>query len=431
MDDSDDEYVGTVSPSNESGASLDIANRTRHKTGDPKLRINESLKGASGGYAWEDEIQRSWDIVQEDKAGSLETIVNGLTELRKKRFLKNVTPFQRGIIRTLVLVIDFSSVMLEKDLRPNRSTLTVNYAIDFVTEYFDQNPISQLGVVIMRNGLAQLVSDVSGNPHDHIELLKNLRKVEPQGDPTLQNALEMARGLLLHVPSHATREVLVIFGALLTSDPGDIHKTINSLVKEKIRCKVIGLTAQVAICKELCKRTNFGDDTSYGVILNEVHYKDLLMDAVTPVLITKSTSSSGFSLVKMGFLSRISEESPTFCSCHSKLIYGGFICPQCHSKVCSLPMVCPCCNLMLILSTHLARSYHHLFPLKLFPELTKEFKSKNCFSCQHEFPPIDPHVKDFPTSRYRCPECKNDFCIDCDVFVHETLHNCPGCLHQT
>ena len=34
------------------------------------------------------------------------------------------------------------------------------------------------------------------------------------------------------------------------------------------------------------------------------------------------------------------------------------------------------------------------------------------------------------SSRYRCGKCQNDFCIDCDVFVHESLHNCPGCENK-
>ena len=27
----------------------------------------------------------------------------------------------------------------------------------------------------------------------------------------------------------------------------------------------------------------------------------------------------------------------------------------------------------------------------------------------------------------QCSECKHLFCFDCDVYVHESLHNCPGC----
>ena len=32
-----------------------------------------------------------------------------------------------------------------------------------------------------------------------------------------------------------------------------------------------------------------------------------------------------------------------------------------------------------------------------------------------------------PLGRYRCTDCLNDFCVECDVFVHDVLHCCPGC----
>ena len=31
------------------------------------------------------------------------------------------------------------------------------------------------------------------------------------------------------------------------------------------------------------------------------------------------------------------------------------------------------------------------------------------------------------SQRYACPDCDTHFCIDCDIFTHELLHNCPGC----
>lgn len=32
--------------------------------------------------------------------------------------------------------------------------------------------------------------------------------------------------------------------------------------------------------------------------------------------------------------------------------------------------------------------------------------------------------------RYECRYCESHFCIDCDLFCHEVLHNCPGCLSR-
>ena len=31
------------------------------------------------------------------------------------------------------------------------------------------------------------------------------------------------------------------------------------------------------------------------------------------------------------------------------------------------------------------------------------------------------------SGRYECETCGKFFCIDCDVFAHEIVHNCPGC----
>lgn len=46
------------------------------------------------------------------------------------------------------------------------------------------------------------------------------------GEPSLQNALELAIASLKMLPSHASREVLIILGSLTTCDPGDINQTV-------------------------------------------------------------------------------------------------------------------------------------------------------------------------------------------------------------
>lgn len=119
--------------------------------------------------------------------------------LLSSRLLKDTTPLQRGIIRHLILIIDLSESMSEKDLRPNRYLLTLLYAQEFVREFFEQNPISQLGVLGLRDGLALRISDLSGNPTDHLTAIQALKLQDPKGLPSLQNGLEMARGALLYV----------------------------------------------------------------------------------------------------------------------------------------------------------------------------------------------------------------------------------------
>lgn len=60
----------------------------------------------------------------------------------------------------------------------------------------------------------------------------------------------------------------------------------------------------------------------------------------------------------------------------------GYYCPQCSSKYCDLPVECRTCGLLLVASPHLARSYHHLFPLPAFREAAREMAaSEECTGC--------------------------------------------------
>ncbi|EGO56627.1 hypothetical protein NEUTE1DRAFT_84011 [Neurospora tetrasperma FGSC 2508] len=340
MADSDGEY-----------ASDDELKRNGKRTADGRSKQSKA--------SWED-VKRSWDTV-------LETADSGLSiaEIReaekRRRLLRDTTPLQRGIIRHLMLVLDMSFAMADKDLLPNRYRVVLNNAIGFVREYFEQNPISQLGIVGMRDGIAVRISDLSGNPAEHIEN---------------------------QTPSHATREVLIIYGALVSIDPGDIHDTINDLVADRIRVSVVGLAGQVAICSELCKRTN-NHDGNYSVAVDEVHLKELFFAATTPP-VTRTPEQNTASLLMMGFPSRTlaPKDHVSFCACHAKPTREGYTCPRCGIKVCRLPIDCPICKLTLIQSTHLARSYHHLFPLKVFVEVpwSQAYRSTACYSCLTPFP---------------------------------------------
>ncbi|PNS14540.1 hypothetical protein CAC42_3826 [Sphaceloma murrayae] len=347
--------------------------------------------------AWEAAASRNWDL-HEDASGDLTSTLTNLEEASKrKRLLKDTTPLQRGIIRHTLLILDLSTAMLEKDLRPNRFLLTIQYVVGFIGEFFEQNPISQLGILGMRDGIAVPISEVSGNPVEHVAAVRGLRgSLEPKGNPSLQNALEMARGWLYHTPSHGTREVVIVLGALLSSDPGDIYETIRKCVRERIRVGVIGLAARMHICAEIVGRTNAGDESGYSVAVDEVAYRELLMGITTPPVVRatdremRERNKAG--LLMMGFPSRVVEEVATLCACHGRLERGGYECSRCRAKVCGLPSTCPGCDLTLILSTHLARSYHHLFPLMNWVEVSwkraAERNTVQCFGCLSPFPTV-------------------------------------------
>lgn len=183
---SDDDLVDHTLTDDEARLPSDRPSRPRRR-GDRKA-----------AQAWE-KSKRTWEtnLPDEDQDGLLD--LAALEAERRKRLLRDTTPLQRGIIRHMALVLDMSFAMAEKDLLPTRYRLMLSYALAFVNDFFEQNPISQLAIVGMRDGLAVRISDLGGNPAEHLEKLRAFEDHEPQGNPSLQNALEMCRGALLSV----------------------------------------------------------------------------------------------------------------------------------------------------------------------------------------------------------------------------------------
>ena len=50
----------------------------------------------------------------------------------------------------------------------------------------------------------------------------------------------------------------------------------------------------------------------------------------------------------------------------------GYACPRCHARISELPADCAVCGLKLVLAPHLARSFHHLFPVAPFIEIGED-----------------------------------------------------------
>lgn len=166
----------------------------------------------------------------------------------------------------------------------------------------------------------------------------------------------------------------------------------------------------------------------------------------------------------MGFPNRLLTETPTLAfdgSNPPRPTRTAHVCPRCKARVADLPTACNVCSLPLVRvlmiegytrllsvclcppspylanptifssyiqtqvsSSHLARSYHHLFPVIQFNELatSEQPEIDHCHSCQRHL-----DVTSKKVVRLRCPQCQNVFCLDCDMYIHESLHNCPGC----
>lgn len=152
----------------------------------------------------------------------------------------------------------------ERDFRPSRMAVITKQVETFIREFFDQNPLSHVGLVTTKDGVASCLTDLGGSPEAHIKSL--MGKLECSGDASLQNALDLVHSNLNQIPSYGHREVLILYSALSTCDPGDIMETIQNCKKGKMRCSVIGLAAEMFICKHLCQETG----GTYSVALDEV-----------------------------------------------------------------------------------------------------------------------------------------------------------------
>lgn len=106
--------------------------------------------------------------------------------------------------------------------------------------------------------------------------------------------------------------------------------------------------------------------------------------------------------VRMGFPQRRPEgpDSVALIGKECTLLSGGFTCPRCLALVAELPSSCHVCGLTLVSSPHLARSYHHLFPIKPFTEVTAEALRQALVSLLALSP-----MSDVLQSHVPCPMC--------------------------
>ena len=392
------------------------------------------------------------------------------------------------MIRYLQIVVDLSRAASLTDMRPGRSAIMFHVVQQFIRAFFDANPLSQLGIIVLRNGVAERLTELSSSPEMHIQKLK--ASLDTGGAASLQNGLDLAVDSLRRIPPYGHREVLVLLAALSSCDPGNILDSIKAAKTNKVRISVIGLAAEVHVCRVAATETG----GSYEVATSEAHLEQIMVDQATPP--PAAPGSTGVSLVRMGFPAKASSApgAASFIGSTCDLHPGAYICPRCKARVDALPAECHVCGLTLVSSPHLARSYHHLFPVRAFEEISLDSLEKEgiihgcgggvggtgngdilvsngvgatdrelplpglldkryCYgcSCILEAPPVPKFSSSTGGGRsrggaalpstsgvvnaavsasvmvLRCAECRRIFCLDCDVYVHEQLHSCPGC----
>jgi len=445
---------------------------------------------AAAAHAWEDTGgQHIWEqTVREDEEGRIvvaasDTLAEAIRKRRKRLEQNDYSQRNRRVVRDMIryvyVLVDASRWMRQKDpvLPPaTRIDATIQLLQDFVQEYYDQNPLSHLGFVVLKNGEAEILTQLSSSSKTHkiaLQSVSSLCASEGQsagGEFSLQNGLELAGRSLGHQPRHGSREVVVLTAALSTCDPGYIlTETLPKLQQAKIRVSCFALSAELYICRKLVEETN----GAMGVCLDKAHFRDWLKgQTVPPPASANRVQEMACEMVAMGFPTRTSSDIPELVHATREktlLARTAYTCPQCQAKNAELPTDCAVCGLKLVLAPHLARSFHHLFPVAPFRELpvekSGEGEARNvvsssaprsatihpkqlldsellvssqdddrcCYACLRPLGFTAESRGDTAKDteellRFQCPDCESVYCVDCDAYMHASLHNCPGCL---
>ena len=378
-------------------------------------------------YKWEYIPQHSWETVQENEHGHLDPISPNLEyERDRKRAKKSreervTSSIRRGLIRYMVVAVDTSLSACENDFRPSRLHAAKFALTQFISDFYDQNPISQLAIAVTRDRTAEKISELSGSRKGHLKPLEDLSRCE--GIASLQNTLLRAISILRYAPAYGHKELLIVYSSLGTCDPNDIQNTINDCRQYNLRVSIICLAAEVYICKKISKETG----GSFAVAVDESHLKTVLSEHAIPPPDLQNRIQADSDFIYMGFPRKFFDNTASYAfeGRTVKLNLNSYVCPRCIAKTTDIPAKCNICSLQLNSSSHIARSHHHLFPIPNFDEALIEniIAAYQCSGCAEMVAPA--------TLKLDCPKCKQVYCVGCDIFIHDSMRNCPGCPSWT
>lgn len=273
---------------------------------------------ATGEHIWEKTVREDADgkIVVEAEDSLVEAVRKRRRVLERQDYSQRNRRLVRDMIRYIYLIIDASRWTRVKDpVFPGGGTriqAVTRILMDFVQEYFDQNPVSHIGLVLVKQGEATQLHGLSGNIKSlkiSIQSVADLCAKEGAsgGEFSLQNGLEVAGRSLGHQPRHGSREVVIVTSALSTCDPGYLlTETLPKLQQASIRVSCVALSAELHVCRKLTEMTN----GVMGVCLDQQYLRDWMMAQCTPPPRSHTAGEAGCEMIRMGFPSRKFHETP-------------------------------------------------------------------------------------------------------------------------
>jgi transcription initiation factor TFIIH subunit 2 len=128
------------------------------------LQMDQDSKQQDDYFSWEASYSKAWAVILDDESDSIENSINKFNLLQHKRQSRNfsmIPGLKKKLIRNFVIVIDASKVGNDCDLYPTRIKWILNRLVKFSKDFFEQNPLCQLGFVITRDGMAEKLCDLT------------------------------------------------------------------------------------------------------------------------------------------------------------------------------------------------------------------------------------------------------------------------------
>lgn len=331
-------------------------------------------------FSWEQEYRKTWE----------DTTHKNISEFIQETNLEYCDS-KRGIIRHLHVIIDTSITIDKSDFLPTFRTNITNVLEDFISSFYNENPLSVLSFMSVKETSEKYSSDVNID-------IRGFLGQSGSGWFSLLNGLESSIEIIKDVKY--VKEILVITASVFTKDPGDYSEIIELLKKNNIKVHFVNLCAEVTLFNSIAKATG----GKYYIPIDLDHFVSLISSFCIP----SENESTTLDMVKLGFPKVIS--TPSICACHLEMKNKYYECPVCKTNICCLPIKCPICETQLVSSINLSKTQYYLYPLKPF----KENKEKECRVCKKG-------------GEFVCDKCTSHYCKECCYFIHNNIGFCLYC----
>lgn len=340
--------------------------------------------------------------------------------------------------------------------------------IKFISEFFEQNPISILGIIALKHDRSAFMISSIHEPKDSASLIEEylaymkayvdatmmeirtrnsgLHTTESvaKNGPSLLSGISLALKGLNAQKIPAPREVIVFYSSIFTLDDPKVSANFYTQKDDQkvltfpphISLSVISTKPPCHLITQLCRLST----GSCRVALDEKDISYLLVKQSLPSHVEDPNQPAA--LIPQGFPESL--EDPT----DPKTT--GFICPRCEATVPGLPARCAVCGLNLVTNNALTRLSRHIHVIPKFVyhsehrSTSAEYwhlkannngavgtyweEAKKRGPCSGEIVECAGcFTKLLKQDTVHCAACLGIYCPTCEVVIQDQLFHCPTC----